>query len=111
LIAEELVRTLIGSIGLVASVPLTTFLASIVVTHQRPATNALTSPEEAIAVAGARRAVAKTAAGLAHAPARVGTTVAQSRQHRRKAKAERTAAKAADWETPAAEREFWSDDR
>jgi uncharacterized membrane protein len=33
-IAEEIVRTLVGSIGLVAAVPLATFLASAVATHR-----------------------------------------------------------------------------
>lgn len=36
LVAEEIVRTLIGSIGLVASVPVTTALAAIVVAADRP---------------------------------------------------------------------------
>jgi uncharacterized membrane protein len=35
-IAEEIVRTLVGSIGLVASVPITTFLAATVVKGDRP---------------------------------------------------------------------------
>ncbi|MEU5399693.1 YibE/F family protein [Streptomyces sp. NPDC005963] len=37
LVAEEIVRTLIGSIGLVASVPVTTALAALVVSSDRPA--------------------------------------------------------------------------
>ncbi|MFC9279648.1 YibE/F family protein [Streptomyces collinus] len=36
LVAEEIVRTLVGSIGLVASVPLTTVLAAVVVSADRP---------------------------------------------------------------------------
>ncbi|WP_374100611.1 YibE/F family protein [Streptomyces sp. 7-21] len=36
LVAEEIVRTLIGSIGLVASVPLTTLLAALVTAADRP---------------------------------------------------------------------------
>ncbi|MFJ8232656.1 YibE/F family protein [Streptomyces sp. NPDC094448] len=36
LVAEEIVRTLIGSIGLVASVPVTTILAALVVCADRP---------------------------------------------------------------------------
>ncbi|MBN0043255.1 YibE/F family protein [Streptomyces actuosus] len=36
LVAEEIVRTLIGSIGLVASVPVTTALAALVVSADRP---------------------------------------------------------------------------
>jgi uncharacterized membrane protein len=40
LVAEEIVRTLVGSIGLVASVPLTTALAALVVGADRPAVGA-----------------------------------------------------------------------
>ncbi|MDT0609737.1 YibE/F family protein [Streptomyces lancefieldiae] len=40
LVAEEIVRTLVGSIGLVASVPVTTALAALVVSADRPATQA-----------------------------------------------------------------------
>ncbi|AZM61288.1 MULTISPECIES: YibE/F family protein [unclassified Streptomyces] len=40
LVAEEIVRTLIGSIGLVASVPVTTALAAVVVSADRPAERA-----------------------------------------------------------------------
>ena len=46
LVAEEIVRTLVGSIGLVASVPVTTALAALVVAADRP------SPEPATAGAG-----------------------------------------------------------
>ncbi|MFG2293178.1 YibE/F family protein [Streptomyces sp. NPDC048603] len=38
LVAEEIVRTLVGSIGLVASVPVTTVLAALVVSADRPET-------------------------------------------------------------------------
>ncbi|WP_030753941.1 YibE/F family protein [Streptomyces griseus] len=40
LVAEEIVRTLVGSIGLVASVPVTTALAALVVSADRPAKEA-----------------------------------------------------------------------
>jgi len=40
LVAEEIVRTLVGSIGLVASVPVTTVLAALVVSADRPAATA-----------------------------------------------------------------------
>ncbi|MFE9258725.1 YibE/F family protein [Streptomyces sp. NPDC006879] len=40
LVAEEIVRTLVGSIGLVASVPVTTVLAALVVSADRPGTSA-----------------------------------------------------------------------
>ncbi|WP_373865141.1 YibE/F family protein [Streptomyces rishiriensis] len=39
LVAEEIVRTLVGSIGLVASVPVTTLLAALVVSADRPGTD------------------------------------------------------------------------
>lgn len=45
LVAEEIVRTLVGSIGLVASVPVTTVLAALVVSADRPG-----APEPAAAV-------------------------------------------------------------
>ncbi|OIK05812.1 YibE/F family protein [Streptomyces monashensis] len=41
LVAEEIVRTLVGSIGLVASVPVTTALAALVVSADRPGPHAL----------------------------------------------------------------------
>jgi uncharacterized membrane protein len=44
LVAEEIVRTLVGSIGLVASVPVTTALAALVVSADRPAAGAPTTP-------------------------------------------------------------------
>jgi uncharacterized membrane protein len=43
LVAEEIVRTLVGSIGLVASVPVTTALAALVVSADRPETEAMGS--------------------------------------------------------------------
>ncbi|MEU9096621.1 YibE/F family protein [Streptomyces sp. NPDC048361] len=50
LVAEEVVRTLVGSIGLVASVPLTTALAALVVSADRPAPGGRAAPR-----LGARR--------------------------------------------------------
>ncbi|MER6995317.1 YibE/F family protein [Streptomyces sp. NPDC000410] len=44
LVAEEIVRTLVGSIGLVASVPVTTALAALVVSADRPASAAAAAP-------------------------------------------------------------------
>lgn len=41
LVAEEIVRTLVGSIGLVASVPVTTALAALVVSADRPGREAV----------------------------------------------------------------------
>ncbi|GAA3393386.1 YibE/F family protein [Streptomyces roseoviridis] len=53
LVAEEIVRTLIGSIGLVASVPVTTGLAALVVSADRPGQGA--GPSGAGAGAGGQR--------------------------------------------------------
>ncbi|MGW0772945.1 YibE/F family protein [Streptomyces sp. NPDC002835] len=53
LVAEEIVRTLVGSIGLVASVPVTTALATLVVSADRPGPAA--APDAAPARAGRGR--------------------------------------------------------
>ncbi|MET9433564.1 YibE/F family protein [Streptomyces sp. NPDC006551] len=53
LVAEEIVRTLVGSIGLVASVPVTTALAALVVSADRP------GPSESRPARGGRRRRAK----------------------------------------------------
>ncbi|MEV5850018.1 YibE/F family protein [Streptomyces sp. NPDC051985] len=45
LVAEEIVRTLVGSIGLVASVPVTTLLAALVVSADRPGKEAVAAVE------------------------------------------------------------------
>lgn len=58
LVAVEIVRTLVGSIGLVASVPLTTVLAALVVSADRPGADADGKPRTA-AVRGGRRRRAK----------------------------------------------------
>ncbi|MEV6244745.1 YibE/F family protein [Streptomyces sp. NPDC051742] len=55
LVAEEIVRTLVGSIGLVASVPVTTALAALVVSADRPASEG----QRPAAVRGGRRRRAK----------------------------------------------------
>ncbi|MFF4113928.1 YibE/F family protein [Streptomyces sp. NPDC001714] len=55
LVAEEIVRTLVGSIGLVASVPVTTLLAALVVSADRPGTGTAVSVEAAPAMAAAAR--------------------------------------------------------
>ncbi|WP_316771492.1 YibE/F family protein [Streptomyces sasae] len=49
LVAEEIVRTLVGSIGLVASVPVTTLLAALVVSADRPGEKAVLPVEAASA--------------------------------------------------------------
>jgi uncharacterized membrane protein len=60
LVAEEIVRTLVGSIGLVASVPVTTALAALVVSADRPGPE--TVPAGAAGTAGAGAATAATSA-------------------------------------------------
>ncbi|MFH8494099.1 YibE/F family protein [Streptomyces coeruleorubidus] len=54
LVAEEIVRTLIGSIGLVASVPVTTALAALVVSADRPGAQPAVQPAVEAAAAPAR---------------------------------------------------------
>ena len=56
IIAEEIVRTLVGSIGLVASVPITTLLTAVVVSRDAPQrTTAAKSPESGFKVPKAER--------------------------------------------------------
>ncbi|SCK22093.1 Uncharacterized membrane protein [Streptomyces sp. WMMB 714] len=66
-VAEEIVRTLVGSIGLVASVPVTTLLAALVVSADRRGT----VPAAAGAAGGASPAPAAAHAGREGAPAPV----------------------------------------
>jgi uncharacterized membrane protein len=65
LVAEEIVRTLVGSIGLVASVPVTTALAALVVSADRPGPDP--APADAMAAAtaapGAKPAAARGGKG------------------------------------------------
>ncbi|MFJ2891741.1 YibE/F family protein [Streptomyces sp. NPDC087305] len=78
LVAEEIVRTLVGSIGLVASVPVTTALAALVVSADRPGREAVPagaagSAGAASAAGGAGSATTSTAAPSAKpTPARGG---------------------------------------
>lgn len=78
LVAEEIVRTLVGSIGLVASVPVTTALAALVVSADRPGREAVPagaagSAGAASAAGGAGSATTSTAApSTKPAPARGG---------------------------------------
>ncbi|MFL4905510.1 YibE/F family protein [Streptomyces sp. MMS24-I2-30] len=60
LVAEEIVRTLVGSIGLVASVPVTTALAALVVSADRPGQ---TAPAPVGAAVPAPAAVARGGRG------------------------------------------------
>jgi uncharacterized membrane protein len=84
-VAGEVVRTLVGSIGLVASVPITTWLAALIVVRDR-------APKPADPWAEWEEQPAPRRGG---------------RWRRRKA--EQPAATAPTWEPPAAEREFWGD--
>lgn len=70
-VAEEIVRTLVGSVGLVASVPVTTLLAALVVSADRRPANAAglaagAAPDAAgaPAVPGARRGAVRGTAGV-----------------------------------------------
>jgi uncharacterized membrane protein len=54
LVAEEIVRTLVGSIGLVASVPVTTALAALVVSADRPGQESAPPGEGPVAARGSR---------------------------------------------------------
>ncbi|WP_052433184.1 YibE/F family protein [Streptacidiphilus carbonis] len=64
IVAEEVVRTLVGSIGLIASVPLTTLLAAVVASHNgRPAAVSIPAPATAPATVPAESAAAAAAAG------------------------------------------------
>ncbi|MGW6139021.1 YibE/F family protein [Streptomyces sp. NPDC055140] len=55
LVAEEIVRTLVGSIGLVASVPVTTALAALVVSADRPGSPSVAAAGPARGGRGRRR--------------------------------------------------------
>lgn len=81
LVAEEIVRTLVGSIGLVASVPVTTALAALVVSADRPGREAVPAGAAGVpggaGVAGAAGATGSSTASTAApsakpAPARGG---------------------------------------
>ncbi|MFJ4629501.1 YibE/F family protein [Streptomyces sp. NPDC088847] len=65
LVAEEIVRTLVGSIGLVASVPVTTALAALVVSADRPGREAV--PVGAAGSAGAAGAATSATGGAGSA--------------------------------------------
>ncbi|WP_443042155.1 YibE/F family protein [Streptomyces sp. B21-105] len=73
LVAEEIVRTLVGSIGLVASVPVTTALAALVVAADRPpAGSAPTTAQRASPAASTASAGAAGAAPAVSAQSRGG---------------------------------------
>ncbi|MEV0480591.1 YibE/F family protein [Streptomyces sp. NPDC050508] len=65
LVAEEIVRTLVGSIGLVASVPVTTALAALVVSADRPGSDTAPAgaPAAATAAPSAKPAAARGGKG------------------------------------------------
>jgi uncharacterized membrane protein len=115
ILAEEIVRTLVGSIGLVASVPITTYLAALIVSQQGD-----TQPRPARPRAH-ERVMATLSAGLDSRrdrdegerpgePERVDTTSDGEPPRdgsRRAARRARAAAKEQTWQPPAAERDFW----
>ncbi|MFI1354967.1 YibE/F family protein [Streptomyces sp. NPDC020898] len=74
LVAAEIVRTLVGSIGLVASVPVTTALAALMVSADRPGSAPLTSKAGPAAGTGSGTGTvaAETGAGAQPVPARGG---------------------------------------
>jgi uncharacterized membrane protein len=69
LVAEEIVRTLVGSIGLVASVPVTTLLAALVVSADRPGTDSVAVTAPAAAPTGSTASMDPTGSGDSTGPA------------------------------------------
>ncbi|MFF7161528.1 YibE/F family protein [Streptomyces sp. NPDC008086] len=67
LVAEEIVRTLVGSIGLVASVPVTTALAALVVSADRPEKGAAPAGAQPVQAGGS-----PASTGVQPAPGRGG---------------------------------------
>jgi len=63
-VAVEVVRTLCGSVGLIAAVPLTTILAAALAPPQSPATSAAGHPADAAAAAQGGRVAFSPARGL-----------------------------------------------
>ncbi|MDX2542915.1 YibE/F family protein [Streptomyces sp. WI04-05B] len=78
LVAEEIVRTLVGSIGLVASVPVTTLLAALMVSADRPGMAPLTAG----APAGAGPGTGATAVGAGAAPQAVAARAGKGRRRK-----------------------------
>ncbi|MGQ4329999.1 YibE/F family protein [Streptomyces hayashii] len=72
LVAEEIVRTLVGSIGLVASVPVTTLLAALVVSADRPGTGTAAVPVPGAVLAASTGTAAPVGVTADPAPVRGG---------------------------------------
>ncbi|KOG33655.1 hypothetical protein ADK37_22045 [Streptomyces resistomycificus] len=72
LVAEEIVRTLVGSIGLVASVPVTTALAALVVSADRPGAGSAAGMAGTTPGAPVEAGAGPAAAGARAVPARGG---------------------------------------
>lgn len=74
LVAVEIVRTLVGSIGLVAAVPITTALAAVVAAWERPAAAAAAAPASAGGAGGGatRRAAGRRTRGRRRGGRRLG---------------------------------------
>jgi uncharacterized membrane protein len=98
-VAEELVRTLVGSIGLVASVPITTALAALIVTRA----------DDGINDAAPRRLRATGVWTSLHAVARRRAPTTARRAPLPDPAPRRAPAASPPWRPPKAEREFWVD--
>ncbi len=118
IVAEEVVRTLVGSLGLIASVPITTFVAALVVSadheHRRSAArdrSAAPNPSPRAAADDGPESsepAATEPAVTAPAPNRE-----RRRDRPRPGRSERPAAEPEKpekpWRPPKAERDFWGD--
>jgi uncharacterized membrane protein len=104
IVAVEIVRTLVGSIGLVLSVPITTALAAVVVARSR----AHRELESGDAESGATDEPSRDRVRLAtrQAQARLKVAAEQRRTRRESNKKLREDS----WEPPAAERDFWTEE-
>ena len=128
IVAEEVVRTLVGSIGLVASVPVTTYLAALVVSHSGPSSARLPFDDRATVGVGAGHQFHGSGAvqnDLEREPNECNDSedrpepravrptlrrrVGDRRQRRRAERTARAEEKQRSWRAPAAEREFWED--
>jgi uncharacterized membrane protein len=99
IVAEEVVRTLVGSIGLVASVPLTTMLAAVVVVRGSEGTDPAGSAGES--GGGASPGAPPGRIEAARSARRSG------RAGRRAAKARRDAERQQSWTPPKKETDLW----
>jgi uncharacterized membrane protein len=106
IVAEEVVRTLVGSVGLVAAVPFTTLIAAIIVTRGPAPDPVVVAGPGAVGIR-ARELVGTAAGAPARAAGAAGDRGRDALRTRRDRRHERQAAKDKAWRPPAAEREFW----